>query len=357
MAVLERPDLLQPAQLLLQLADLLEDGGAVVGFGGGEGLLRREVGEGGVDGFGLGHGVEHAGEEGAFLGGDLGGRGVVGDGAVADGPDVVGALDDEVLVDEQAAAGVFLGGELGHEVFDDGAEGVARGPDEEAVGEGFGGFGPVGVGVLGFDGFGGDALDHGFGFDGDGFFFEGRFGVVDQLFGEHGEDVREGFDEGDVELVDDVGDPFSEVLLEEVLELAGEFDARGTAADDNHVEEPFALRVGLVFEAGGFDAVHDALADLLGVADFFQEARVFTDAGDAEGGVFGANTDDEHVEGDLGRGGVAFDFGVVVDVDDFFLVIDFGGFGFVVFDGGLFVAENVADGLHDGAVLNCACRT
>ena len=53
----------------------------------------------------LRHGVEHAGEEGSLLRGDLGGWGVVGNGAVADGPDVVGALDDEVFVDEQAATG------------------------------------------------------------------------------------------------------------------------------------------------------------------------------------------------------------------------------------------------------------
>ena len=72
-----------------------------------------------------------------------------------------------------------LGGELGHEVFDDGTEGVAGGPDEEAVGHGFGGFGAVWIGVLGFDGLGVDALDHGFGFDGDGFFLEGGLSVVD----------------------------------------------------------------------------------------------------------------------------------------------------------------------------------
>ena len=88
------------------------------------------------------------------------------------------------------------------------------------------------------------------------------------MFGEGGEDVGEGFDEGDVEVVDDFGDPFFEVLFEEILEFAGKFDACGTAAYDNHVEEAFALFVGLVFERGRFHAVHDSFADLLCIADF-----------------------------------------------------------------------------------------
>ena len=120
-----------------------------------------------------------------------------------------------------------------------------------------------------------------------------------------------------MELVDDVGDPFFEVLFEEVLEFAGEFDAGGAAADDDHVEESFAFLRRLVFEAGRFDAVHDALADLLGVADFFEKAGVLFYPGDAKGCILGADADDEHVEGDFGRGGVAFDFRFVIDVNDF----------------------------------------
>ena len=109
----------------------------------------------------------------------MGGGGIVGDGAVTDGPDVFGAVDDEVFVYGEAAAGVFLGGDLGHEVFDDGAEGVACGPDEETVGEDFFFFGAVWFGVFGFDGFVGDVLHHRLCFDGYAFFFEGFFGVVD----------------------------------------------------------------------------------------------------------------------------------------------------------------------------------
>ena len=109
----------------------------------------------------------------------LSGGCIIGDSAVADGPDVFGAVDDEVFVYGEAAAGIFLRGDLGHEVFDDGAEGVAGCPDEEAVGEGFFFLGSVWVCVFGFDGFVGHLFDHCFCADGDFFFFEGFFGVVD----------------------------------------------------------------------------------------------------------------------------------------------------------------------------------
>ena len=72
-----------------------------------------------------------------------------------------------------------------------------------------------------------------------------------------------------MEVVNDFGDPFFKVLFEEVLEFAGEFDACGTAAYNDHVEEAFALFVGLVFERGGFHAIHDSFANLLRIADFF----------------------------------------------------------------------------------------
>jgi hypothetical protein len=70
--------------------------------------------------------------------------------------------------------------------------------------------------------------------------------------------------------------------------------------------------------------------------------------------IFRAYTDDEHVKGDLGFGGVALDLRLVINVDDALLVVDLGGLGFVVLDGGLLVAQKVADRLHDGAVLNGA---
>lgn len=356
MTVLKGANLLDSPQLLLQGFDVLEDFVASGGVGG-SALLGGEGGEFAVDGFGFGEGVEKAGEEGAFLGRDLCCGGVVGDGAVADGPDVFGAVDDEVFVHGKAAAGVLLRGDLGHEILDDGADGVAGGPDEEAVGEGLELFGSVGFCEFGFDVFVSDLFDHGLCTNINGLFLKSGFGVVDELLGKHGEDVGESLDEGDVEVVGDFRDPFLEILLEEVLELAGEFDTCGTTAYDDHVEEAFTLFRRLIFEAGGFDAVHDALADLLGVANFLEETRVFADTGDAKGCIFSTNTYDEHVERDFGRGRVSFDFGFVVDVDNLALIVDLGGFSFVIFDGGFLVAEDVPYGLHYGSMFDCAGRT
>jgi hypothetical protein len=49
---------------------------------------------------------------------------------------------------------------------------------------------------------------------------------------------------------------------------------------------------------------------------------------------------------------VTLDLGVVADVNNALLVIDLGGFGFVELDGGLLLAQDVTDRLHDRAVLD-----
>ena len=71
-----------------------------------------------------------------------------------------------------------------------------------------------------------------------------------------------------------------------------------------------------------------------------------------EGGVLGADTDNKHVEGNLGVRDIALDFRVVADVDDALLVVDLGRLGFVELDVGFLHAKDVADGLHDRAVFN-----
>jgi hypothetical protein len=276
--VLEGTDLLVAAELLLALADLVEDLVALLVVLG-QRLALGEVVELLLESLALGHGVEEAAEEGTLLAGDLGGGGVVGDGAVADGPDVVGAVHDEVFIDGEAAAGVGLGGELGHEVADDAADGVTGGPDEETVGDSFEFLGSVGSGDLGLDVLVGNLLDHGLGADGDRLLLEGRFGVVNQLLGEHGENVGESLDESDVEVVLDFGNPLLQVIVEEILKFTGEFDTSGATANHNHVQQALDLIVGLVLETGSLDTVHNTFADFLGVTNFLQEAGVLTNTG------------------------------------------------------------------------------
>lgn len=277
MRVLEGADLLNTAELLLALTDLVEDAVPLVVVLG----LRLDFGQMLqllLNGLRLGHGVEHTGQEGTLLAGNLGGGGVVGDGAVTDGPHVLRAVDDQVLVHGKTAARVLLGGDLVHEVADDVADSVTGGPDEQTVGDSLQLLGAVGLGNLGLDKLIGDVLDHGLGADGDGFLLEGRFGVVNQLLGEHGKHVGESLDESDVEVVLDLGNPLFKIIVEEVLDLTSELDTSGTTTDDNHVQKSLDLLFSLILEHGGLDTVHDALADLLGITDFLQEARVFLDA-------------------------------------------------------------------------------
>lgn len=160
-----------------------------------------------------------------------------------------------------------------------------------------------------------------------------------------------------MEVVGDFRDPFLEILFEEVLQFAGEFDAGGAAADDDHVQKTLSFRRGLIFEARGFDAVHDALPYLLCITNLFQEAGMFADAGDAERRILSTDADDEHIKGDFCGTGVSFNLRLVIDVDYLALIIDLGGVGLVVFDGSFLVSEDVADGLHDGTVLDGTRRT
>lgn len=231
--ILEGADLLDATELFLALGDLGQNDLAVVRARGG--LFGGEVFEFRLEGVRLGHGVEEAGEEGSFLGRDLSGGSVVGYGAVADGPDVLGAIDDQVFVDFETATGFGLGGDLGHEVFDDGSEGVTGSPDQEAIGNLLDRFGSIWVVDLGFNVLVGDVLDHGLGSDFNVLFLEAGFRVLDQLLAEHGQNIGEGFDQSDMEIVFDLRNPLEQILLEEILELAGEFDAGGTTTDDDHV--------------------------------------------------------------------------------------------------------------------------
>lgn len=349
--VVERLDILDAAELPLKALNLAGRLGAVAGV---EVEGAAEVVDAGLEVLRLGHVVEQAAEEAALLGGDLGGGGVASNGAVTDGPDVAGTLDDKVLVDSEATARVGLGGDARDEVLDDGADSVAGGPDEEAVGDDDALAGAVGLGDLGLDGGLGDLLDHGLGLDVNLLLAEGVLGVVNQLLGEGGQDVGQGLDQGDLEAGADLGDQLLDVLLEKVLQLAGKLDAGRATADDNHVHQAVDLFRALALEGGRLDAVHNLLADALGVANLLEERAVLLDAGDAKGGVLGTNADNEHVVGDLGLHGLALDFGVVDNGDYLAVGVNGRGVGFVVLDGALLVADNGADGLHDGAVLDGA---
>lgn len=182
--------------------------------------------------------------------------------------------------------------------------------------------------------------------------------------------ARKGFDKSNLELIGDFGHPGLEVVLEEILEFTGELDTSRATTDDNHVQKTLALLGALVLESGSFTAVHDTLTDTLSISNLLQEARVLADTrntlktmsalpldlvsqhGHTESSVLSADTDDEHIEMDLSGRSSTLDLGVVVDVNDLLFVVNLCGFGFVELDGGFLVAEEVANRLHDGAVLD-----
>lgn len=83
-----------------------------------------------------------------------------------------------------------------------------------------------------------------------------------------------------MEVVLDLRNPLLEILLEEVLELTSELDTGRSTANHDHVQQTLHFLFSLVLEDSSLDAVHDTLADLLGVTNFLQEARVLSDTGD-----------------------------------------------------------------------------
>jgi len=73
--------------------------------------------------------------------------------------------------------------------------------------------------------------------------------------------------------------------------------------------------------------------------------------------ILRTHTNDKHVEWYLGGRSGALDLRFVVDVYHALLVINLGGFGFVVSYSGLLVTEKVADWFHNAAVFDGADGT
>lgn len=80
-----------------------------------------------------------------------------------------------------------------------------------------------------------------------------------------------------MEVVRDVGNPFLEITVEEVLKLTSEFDTGRATTDDDHVQKALDFLGILVLESCSFTAVHNALADLLSIANLLQEEAMLTD--------------------------------------------------------------------------------
>lgn len=76
-------------------------------------------------------------------------------------------------------------------------------------------------------------------------------------------------------------------------------------------------------------------------------------------GILSTDTDNQHIKRDNSMRHITFNLRVITDINQTLLVVDLGGFSFVVFDGRLLVAEDVANGFHNRAMFNqtgCAGR-
>jgi len=65
-------------------------------------------------------------------------------------------------------------------------------------------------------------LDHGLCKDLDFALLEGRFGVVDELLAEHGQDGRKGLNEGDADPSGEFGIPRLQIILQKIVEFTTE---------------------------------------------------------------------------------------------------------------------------------------
>jgi len=277
--VLEGTNLLGSTELLLALTDLIKNLIALIvglGLGLGVGQVLKFL----FNGISLGHGVEETSQEGTLLTGNLSSGSIVGNSTIANGPDVLGTVHDKVFVDSKTTAGVLLSGDLTHQITDNRANGVTSGPNQQTVGDSLDNLGSIRISDLGLNVLVGDILDHSLSADGDLFLLEGRFGVVNQLFGEHGQNVGQSFDQSNVEVVLNLGDPLLQIIVEEILKLTSELDTSGATTDDDHVQQALDLIGSLILEHSSFDTIHDTLTDVLSIVDLLQEARVLANTRD-----------------------------------------------------------------------------
>lgn len=347
--VSEGLDVLDTAELLLKRLNLSGDLGRIA-------LLEVQAAAKLLDALllsiRLGHVVEQTGQERTLLGSDLGGRGVAGNSAVTDGPDVASSLNDEILVDGKTAAGVLLSGDLTHKITDDGSDSVTGSPDKQTVGNAESLLAAIGTSELSLDKVLCHLLDHSLELDVDVLLTHCVFGVLDKLLGERGENVGKSLDKSDLEAVADIGDQLLDILLEEIAELSSELNTGGTTTNNDHVHEAVDLLLGLALEGSSLNTVHNLLADQLGVANLLEETAVLADTRNTESGILSTDTDDKHVVRNLGLGLGAFALGVVLDLDNLAVRVHGGSLSFVVLDSTLLVAEDGANRLHDRAVLD-----
>jgi hypothetical protein len=81
-----------------------------------------------------------------------------------------------------------------------------------------------------------------------------------------------------MKVLTDIRYPLLEIFYEKVLQFACKFHTSRASADNNHVKKSLDFLIRLVFEDGGFTAVHDSATDGLGIVDFLEEESMLTNS-------------------------------------------------------------------------------
>lgn len=68
--------------------------------------------------------------------------------------------------------------------------------------------------------------------------------------------------------------------------------------------------------------------------------------------ILGTDTHNQHIERYNSMRDVTLDLRVITDIDQALFVVDLSGLGFVVLDGSLLVAQDVANRFHNRAMFN-----
>jgi hypothetical protein len=157
----------------------------------------------------LPHLAKHLRKEGALLTSDLGGGCIGRSGAVSDSVHSIGTIHGHEVVDLDTSTLRLCPGQLGHEVPGNLARSVTGRPDQKTVWN----LAHLLVGILNDDPVGLDILDHRTGKNINLVFFERGLGVLDELLGECGQDIRESFDEGDPQSVGNFRVPLAKIIL------------------------------------------------------------------------------------------------------------------------------------------------
>ncbi|KAH3679991.1 hypothetical protein WICPIJ_008467 [Wickerhamomyces pijperi] len=142
-----------------------------------------------------------------------------------------------------------------------------NGPDKNTVWDLFGSDSAVGFLDLSSDHLGVHLLDGGLQLQVDLGFGKDVLGVLDQLLVEHVQDVRHGFNEGNLDVNSGLWVPLLQVLVNEILQFSGKLNTGWTTTNNDKVQKSLSLWVVLCTDSEHQVVVVQVLAHGIGALD------------------------------------------------------------------------------------------